>query len=98
MSAKKRRNFSGAFVPQDRGHGAWRLSGAAPLEIDVFLRGADCGAAQAFGALPVAHLCIEWDEDTALLAFTSQDGAATVRAAIAIVHEPLQALYDGLPL
>jgi len=98
MSANQRRNFSGTFLPQDCGHGAWRLSSAAPHEIDVILQGADRGAARAFGRAPVIDLCIEWDAKTALLRFTSGDGAATVRTAVAIVHEPLRSLYDGLPL
>jgi hypothetical protein len=98
MSANKRRNFSGAFLPQDCGNGAWRLSSAAPHEIDVILQGADRGAARAFGTTPLVDLCIEWDAQIALLRFTSADRAATVRAAVAIVHEPLRALYDSLPL
>jgi hypothetical protein len=98
MSANKRRNFSGAFLPQDCGNGAWQLSSAAPHEIDVVLQGADRGAARAFGTAPVVDLCIEWDAKAALLRFTSGDGTATVSAAVAIVHEPLRALYDGLPL
>jgi hypothetical protein len=98
MSANKRRNFSGAFLPQDCGYGAWHLSSAVPHEIDVILQGADRGAARAFGTAPVMDLCIEWDAKTALLRFRSRDGAATVRAAVAIVHEPLRTLYDGLPL
>ena len=98
MSANKRRNFSGAFLPQDCGYGAWHLSSAVPHEIDVILQGADRGAARAFGTAPVMDLCIEWDAKTALLRFTSGGAAATVRAAVAIVHEPLRSLYDGLPL
>jgi hypothetical protein len=98
MSAKKRRNFSGAFLPQDRGDGAWQLRRAAPPEIDVLVQGAERGAARAFGTAPVADLCIEWDADTALLTFTSASRGATVRAAGAIVHEPLRTLYEGLPL
>ena len=71
MSANKRRNFSGAFLPQDRGAGSWHLSGTAPQEIDVLVRGAERGAARAFGVAPVADLCIEWDAETALLTFKS---------------------------
>jgi hypothetical protein len=98
MGEKKRRNFSGAFLPQDRGAGAWRLRGAAAPEIDVLVHGAERGAARAFGTAVVADLCIEWDAESAVLTFTSGGRGATVRAAGAIVHEPLRALYDGLPL
>jgi len=98
MSAKKRRNFSGVFLPQDCGHGGWHLGSAAPHEIDVILQGADRGAARAFGTTPVADLCIEWEAERALLRFTSAGRTAAVSAAAAIVHEPLRLLYDDLPL
>jgi hypothetical protein len=98
MSANKRRNFSGTFLPQDRGAGAWHLSGAAPQEIDVLVQGAEHGAARAFGAAPVADLCIEWQAETALLTFKSAGRGATLRAAAVIVHEPIRRMYDALPL
>src|SRR5271167_856980 len=98
MNAKKRRNFSGAFLPQERGNGAWHLSRAAPHEIEVIVQGADSGAARAFGTMPVVNLGIEWNTDTAQLSFASGGRAATVAAASVIVHEPLGHLYEGLPL
>ena len=98
MNEKKRRNFPGAFLPQDCGNGAWRLSGAAPHEVDVFVQGAERGAARAFGSTPVVELCVEWSAETALLSCKSGGRVATVAAASAIVHEPLAHLYDGLPL
>jgi hypothetical protein len=98
MGPKMRRNFSGAFLAQDRGNGAWQLTRAAPHEIDVFLRDAEQGAARAFGTAPIVDLGIEWHAKTALLTFMSGARVATVEAATAIVHEPLRHLYDGLPL
>jgi hypothetical protein len=98
MNPRKRRNFSGSFQAQDRGNGAWHLSRGAPHEIDVFLRGAQRGAAQAFGSGQLEGLCIEWQDKTALLSFVVGGGAGTVEAASAVVHEPLQDLYESLPL
>jgi hypothetical protein len=98
MSPKMRRNFSGAFLPQDRGNGAWQLSRAAPHEAHVFLRDAEYGAAKAFGTAPIADLGIEWRAENALLTFMSGDRVASVQAASAIVHEPLGHLYESLPL
>jgi hypothetical protein len=98
MSPKMRRNFSGAFMPQDRGNGAWQLTRAAPHDAEVFLRDAEQGAARAFGRMPIVDLGIEWHADGALLTFMSGDRVATVEAASAIVHEPLGHLYDSLPL
>jgi hypothetical protein len=98
MSPKMRRNFSGAFLPQDRGNGAWQLSRAAPHEAQVFVRDAETNAAKAFGTAPIVDLGIEWHAENALLTFMSGDRVATVQAAAAIVHEPLGHLYESLPL
>jgi hypothetical protein len=98
MRPKMRRNFSGAFLAQDRGHGAWQLTRAAPHEMDVFLREAEPGAARAFGMAPIVELGIEWHERTALLSFMAGDRVGTVEAGTAIVHEPLGRLYESLPL
>jgi hypothetical protein len=98
MNPNKRRNFSGAFRAQDRGNDAWQLTRGAPHEIDVFLRGAERGAAQAFGAESLADLCIEWQGQTARLSFTAGNRIGTVEAVGVVVHEPLQNLYESLPL
>ena len=98
MSSKLRRNFSGAFLPQDRGNGSWQLSRAAPHEINVFLRDAERGAQRAFGTGPLLDLGIEWHAEKVLLTFVSGEKVASVEAASAIVHEPLDHLYERLPL
>jgi hypothetical protein len=97
MSVKMRRNFSGEFLPHDLGRGAWRLS-AEPSGVDILLHGAGAGAAQAFGAKPIGDLSIEWQDEGALLRFSSAGRIETLHAAGAIVHEPLSGLYAGLPL
>jgi hypothetical protein len=98
MSTKLRRNFSGAFVPQYHGDGAWQLSRRAPHEINVFLRDAEHGAAQAFGTAPIIDLGIEWQAEKVLLTFMSDERVGSVAAASTIVHESLERLYESLPL
>jgi hypothetical protein len=98
MSSRLRRNFSGAFLPQDRGNGAWQLSRPAPHEINVFVREAERGAQRSFGSGPLIDLGIEWHAEKVLLTFVSDDKVASVAAASAIVHEPLEHLYERLPL
>jgi hypothetical protein len=98
MSPKMRRNFSGAFLPQDRGNGQWQLSRAAPHAMDVYLQDAEHDAARAFGETPIVDLGIEWHAERALLTFMSDAKAASVEATAAIVHEPLRDLYERLPL
>jgi hypothetical protein len=98
MSAKLRRNFSGAFLPQDLGNGAWQLSRLLPHEIKVFLRGAERSAQRSFETSPLIDLGLEWHADKVLLTFVAGEKAAGVMAASAIVHEPLERLYEHLPL
>ena len=98
MSPKLRRNFSGAFLPQDLGNGAWQLSRAAPHEIMVFLRDTQRDAQRSFGTGPLVDLGIEWHAEKVLLTFMSEQRVASVEAASAIVHEPLEHLYERLPL
>jgi hypothetical protein len=64
----------------------------------VYLRAAERGAAQSFGASPLIDLGIEWHDEKALLTFIAGGKVASVAAASAIVHEPLSSLYEGLPL
>ncbi len=96
MSPKSRRNYSGAFLPQELGDGVWQLSRPAPHEINVFLRGTERGAQ--FGTGPLVDLGIEWHAEKVLVTFMSGERVASVAAASAIVHEPLQHLYERLPL
>ncbi len=98
MSAKLRRSFSGAFLPLDLGHGAWQLSRPVPHEVNVFLRDAERGAQASFGRGPLLDVGIEWHAEKALLTFMSGEKVASVEAASAIVHEPLDHLYERLPL
>jgi hypothetical protein len=98
MSPKLRRNFSGAFLPQDLGAGTWQLSRPPPHEINVFLRDTERGAQRSFGTGPLIDLGIEWHAEKVLLTFMSDEKVASVEAASAIVHESLESLYERLPL
>lgn len=98
MPPKLRRNFSGAFLPQDRGNGTWQLSRPAPHETNVFLRDAEHSAQRSFATGPIIDLGIEWHDEKVLLTFMSQERVASVEAVSAIVHEPLQHLYERLPM
>ena len=98
MSVTLRRNFSGAFQPKPLSDGAWQLSRRAPHEIEVILRGAEHGAAQAFGSVPIVDLGIAWHAENVSVTFMSGERTASVSAASAIVHEPLDRLYESLPL
>jgi hypothetical protein len=97
MKPKMRRKLPGTFLTRDLGEGAWRLSRGEAAPIDVFLRGADCGA-EALGSSFVRDIDIEWRAEAVVLSMTSAEQSRTVEAQSAIVHEPLARLYEALPL
>ena len=98
MKPKMRRNLPGTFLTRRLGDGAWRLSRSEAEPIEVFLRGAEPGAAEAFRPGVVGNIDIEWRTETVLLTMTSAEQLQAVRAQSAIVHEPLARLYEALPL
>jgi len=98
MKPKMRRILPGTFLTRKLGDGAWRLSRSEPELIDVFVRGAEPGAAEAFRPRAVGDIDIEWRAETVLLTMTSAEQLRTVRAQSVIVHEPLARLYEALPL
>jgi hypothetical protein len=98
MKPKMRRNLPGTFLTQNLGEGAWRLSRSEAAPIDVFLRGAEAGVAEALRSPLVRDIGIEWYAETVVLTMTSAEQPRIVRVQSAIVHEPLARLYDALPL
>jgi hypothetical protein len=98
MQPKMRRNLPGTFLTRNIGEGAWRLSRSAPTPVEVFVRGADSGAAEVFRPPDVRDIGLEWRAETVVLTVTSAGQISTVVTRSAIVHEPLAHLYDALPL
>lgn len=98
MKPKMRRNLPGAFLTQDLGEGAWRLSRTEAAPIDIFLRGTESAAAEALRSPPVRDIGIEWRAETVVLTVTSAEQPRTITAQSAIVHEPAARLYEALPL
>jgi hypothetical protein len=98
MNSNMRRHLKGKFVAQDLKSGAWRLSRGGPEPADVLLRGADSRAAEVFSSPDIVDIDIEWQAAKVELWATSSGRRRTVESQIAIVHEPMAHLYEGLPL
>ena len=98
MKPKMRRKLPGTFLARDFGEGAWRLSRGEAAPMDVFLRGAESGAAEALRSAFVRDIDIEWRAEMVMLTMTSAEQQRSVKAQSAIVHEPLARLYEALPL
>ena len=93
-----RRQLSGTFLTQTLGEGAWRLSRRDPNPIDIFVRGGDATAAEAFRRAEVDGIGIEWRAGTVKLTLTSAERSVVATVRSAIVHESLPHLYEALPL
>ena len=98
MNPKMRCNLSGAFLAQDLGRGAWRLSRSEPPGIEVYLRGAQPDAAEALGSAALADIAVEWRADAAVLTLIAGQRPRTLKLQSAIIHEPEPRLLDALPL
>ena len=98
MKPKMRRNLPGIFLAQDLGEGSWRLTRGEDAPVDVFLRGAEFGAAEALRSPPVRDIVIEWRAETVVLTMTSAEQPRIIETQSATVHEPLPRLYEALPL
>jgi hypothetical protein len=98
MKQNMRRNLPGAFLASDLGGGAWRLSHSGPPPLEVRLHGADAHAADVLCAGHIRDIAVEWRPASAVLHLTSQGRQMILQMRSAIVHEPLDRLYDALPL
>ncbi len=98
MKPKLRCNLPGTFAVQDISAGVWRLSRREPSPVDISLRGVHADAADALRPPPISDIELEWRDRAVLLTMTSQQRRVCIAARSVIVHEPLGALYDALPL
>src|SRR5271155_3021193 len=98
MNPNMRCHLPGKFVAQDLGGGAWRLARRDPWPAEVWLRGADPGAAEVFSSQDVGDIDIEWHTAQVELWATSSGRRTAIASQSAIVHEPMARLYEGLPL
>jgi hypothetical protein len=98
MKPNMRRNFPGTFVARDLDRGTWRLSRREPAPMDILLKGARSGAADAFRPPVVSDIELEWQDGAVLMSMTCGQRRTSIETRSAIVHEPLTRLYDVLPL
>jgi hypothetical protein len=98
MNPNMRCHLAGKFTAQDLGGGAWRLARRDLEAAEVLLRGVDPGAAEVFSSHEVHDIDIEWQTAKVELWATSSGRRTSIAAQIAIVHEPMARLYEGLPL
>ncbi len=97
MKTNTRRNFSGVFTAEDLGKNNWRLTSDEPASVAVYLHGAEPLAASVHKRR-YENIGIEWRQASALVSMTTGDVVHYVETQSAIVHEPLERLYEGLPL
>lgn len=92
------RTLTGGFRAQDLGAGAWQLTTGAAGGPQIYVRGAEPGAAHSMRGVSSSAVAVEWRNDGVLVTLTSSAGTRRLTARSAIIHEPLPGLYAGLPL
>jgi hypothetical protein len=100
MTAKMRRNFSGAASARIAEDGTWRVQaarGAPARDAQIIVMGADLRQVQACGAT-LHDVGIEWHGQGVGLSMMFEGRTQRIEARSAIVHEPLADLYAALPL
>jgi hypothetical protein len=93
MQGSTRRHFTGTYRGEGLGKGAWRLVSSALPPVEIFLRGAQQEFPQ-----PLSDVQVEWRAHGAVLTGSISGRPVQVDARSAIVHEPLDLLYESLPL
>ena len=96
MNATRPPGLAGPFDTLDCGHGLWRVSQRTPRAAVVYLQ----GFRPPEGLEQCSLLSIDWQDAPggAGARLTLPSGEVAVPVASAFVLEPLQHLYDALPL
>jgi hypothetical protein len=98
MTAATRREFPGRFATHELGSGLWHLTSGDRVGAEIYLVGADPGAARILRGTNLVVAALEWRDQGVLLTLNSSDGTTLLHARAALVHEPLGQLYRSLPL
>jgi len=98
MTAATRRELPGPFAAHELGSGLWHLASGDRAGAEIYLIGADPGAARIMRDANLAVVALEWRDPGVLVTLNSSGGPALLHARAALVHEPLGQLYQSLPL
>ncbi len=91
------RTLEGSWRARDLGAGLWRFEAAPPRDAQVHLIGVSSLRATT-PATRGAGLTLEWQSTGVCLTHYAPPDERTFTARQAIVHEPVPALYEALPL
>ena len=98
MNASRSRNLAGSFAIHELGSDHWHLASAECTGPEIYLIGADSGAAPIVGDANISAVALEWRDHGVLVTLSSTDGPRLLQARAALIHEPFAQLYRSLPL
>lgn len=98
MNTRIERIVAGTLQAQKLGEGTWQLSSGPSAGLEMILSGTDGAADEALRGMRASKAVIAWQPGGVLVTLFTAAGPKAVRARTAILHEPLPALYEGLPL
>jgi hypothetical protein len=94
MSVRMQRVLRGPLERRELAYGAWLWS--APGGGGLIVRGA--APAEIVGSGTPRAASVDWLEDGALVTLVTEAGPLPLRTRLAVTHEPLERLYEKLPL
>jgi hypothetical protein len=98
MNTNRERSVAGDFRADEKGAGVWALTSAADGGVEIHIGGVDPGAAQALRGAHFSAVSVTWRSDGVSLVLDAAAGQLPLHSRSSVIHEPLPALYAGLPL
>jgi hypothetical protein len=90
--------LAGPFLARELRAGAWQLTAGGAAGPEIYLSGVDQSSAEILRGASVTAVAVEWRERGVKVTLTAMGAAHVLQMRGAIVHEPLNRLYEGLPL
>lgn len=94
----RQQEISGPFSVRRLATGAWQLCTDSPHGPELWLWGARPDEPELLSPVSIAAVAVEWRGDGVRVALSRPQGVRYLAAATAIVHEPVERLYENLPL
>jgi hypothetical protein len=98
MNARTSRALAGSFAMHELGSDVWHLATRDCAGPQIYLIGADSGAARMVRNTNISAVALEWCDHGVLVTLTSCDEPKPLHARAALIHEPFGQLYQSLPL
>ncbi len=98
MSTHVERTVTASLQARELAESVWQLSSGTAGGVEIILAGVDSEARNVLRDMRASRAVISWHRGGARVRLLAAVGPREVRVRTAILHEPRNGLYDGLPL